>query len=164
VTHTVAAKEKPKIVLSTEEWLLEHREEQVPYIGAGSFCRLTTYRLGIVRKPTTAETMYPAPKSTMICDGPQSRLTKSTDAVIATESLHRFTGSLLKTLLIAASRKFSFGSWNQWAISKDTFCHSKRERMKLASRGEGIGRSISRLWSPERRRRWRSCTLSISDP
>jgi len=27
--------------------------------------------------------MYPAPKSTMICDGPQSRLTKSTDAAIA---------------------------------------------------------------------------------
>ena len=70
-------------------------------------------------KPTTAETMYPGVKSTMICDGPQSRLTKSTDAAIATGSLHRFIGSSRKTPLIAVSGKFSFGSWNQWAISKE---------------------------------------------
>ena len=70
-------------------------------------------------KPTTAEIMYPGVKSTMICDGPQSRLTKSTDAAIATGRLHRFIGSSLKTPLIAVSRKFSFGSWNQWAISKE---------------------------------------------
>src|SRR4029077_17717245 len=70
-------------------------------------------------KPTTAEIMYPGVKSTMICDGPQSRLTKSTDAAIATGSLHRFIGSSRKTPLIAVSGKFSFGSWNQWAISKE---------------------------------------------
>jgi len=55
----------------------------------------------------------------MICDGPQSRLTKSTDAAIATGSSQRFIGSSLKTPLIAVSWKFSFGSWNQWAISKE---------------------------------------------
>ena len=70
-------------------------------------------------KPTAAETTFAAPKSTMICDGPQSRLTKSTDAAIATGSLRRFTGWSLKTPLMAVSRKFSFGSWNQWAISKE---------------------------------------------
>ena len=35
------------------------------------------------------------------------------------EGSHRFIGSSLKTPLIAVSRKFSFGSWNQWAISKE---------------------------------------------
>src|SRR5207237_5746362 len=69
-------------------------------------------------KPITAETTYPGVKSIMICDGPPSRLTKSTDAATATGSLHRFTGSSLKRPLMAASPKFSFGSWNQWEISK----------------------------------------------
>ena len=32
----------------------------------------------------------------MICDGPQSRLTKSTDVVIAPGSLHRFIGVVAK--------------------------------------------------------------------
>lgn len=41
-------------------------------------------------KPTTAEIMYPGAKSTMICDGPQSRPTKSTAAAIATGSLHSY--------------------------------------------------------------------------
>ena len=40
-------------------------------------------------------------------------------ADIATGSLHRFIGSPLRTPLIAVSRKFYFGSWNQWAISKE---------------------------------------------
>src|SRR6516162_814235 len=35
------------------------------------------------------------------------------------EGSHRFIGSSRKTPLIAVSRKFSFGSWNQWAISKE---------------------------------------------
>jgi hypothetical protein len=61
----------------------------------------------------------PRCQSTMICGGPLSKLTKSMDGVIATGSLHRFIGSSLKTPLIAVSRKFSFGSWNQWAISKE---------------------------------------------
>src|SRR3974390_1504425 len=105
-------------------------------------------------KRTTAETMYPGVKSTMICDGPQSRLTKSTDAAIATGSLHRFIGSSPKTPLIAVSRKFSFGSWNQWAISKEILLGILRKyfppfkkRVHEAWRGEGIGRNISTFGS-----------------
>ena len=71
-------------------------------------------------KPTTAEIVSPAVKSTMTCDGPQSRLTKSTGAAIATGSLRRFIGWSLKRRLMAVSRKFSLGSCNQWAISKET--------------------------------------------
>src|SRR5271165_408252 len=78
-------------------------------------------------KSITAETMYPVVKSTMICDGPPSRLTKSTDAATATGSLRRFIGWSLKRRLMAVSRKFSLGSCNQWAISKETLLRISRK-------------------------------------
>src|SRR5271166_3970101 len=78
-------------------------------------------------KSITAETMYPVVKSTMICDGPPSRLTKSTDAATATGSLRRFIGWSPKRRLMAVSRKFSLGSCNQWAISKETLLRISRK-------------------------------------
>src|SRR5271166_1418191 len=67
----------------------------------------------------------------MICDGPPSRLTKSTDAAIATGSLRRFIGWSLKRRLMAVSRKFSLGSCNQWAISKETLLRISRKYFLL---------------------------------
>ena len=58
-------------------------------------------------KPTTAETMSPAVKSIMICDGPQSRLTRSTDAATATGSLPRSIGWSPKRRLTPVSPKSS---------------------------------------------------------
>src|SRR5271157_5863461 len=82
-------------------------------------------------KSTTAETMYPVVKSTMIYDGPPFRLTKSTDAATATGSLHRFIGWSLRRRLMAVSRKFSLGSWNQWPISKETRLRISRKYFVL---------------------------------